>query len=135
MGVFVDTGIFVAVANRRDKNHEVARSLLEAALKGEHGVIYTSDYVVDETITTALARTHNHAIAVNAGRMVLDSPRIETLYTDPEEFKDAWRKFQALRKRTMSFTDCTTLSHMERRGLKKLMSFDSEFDGLVARLQ
>jgi predicted nucleic acid-binding protein len=134
MGVFADTGIFVAAANKRDKNHAVARSLLEAALSGGHGAMYTSDYVVNEMVTTALARTHNHAIAVNAGRMILDSPRIEKLYTGPEELKDAWRKFQALRKRPMSFTDCTTLSHMERRGLKKLMSFDSEFDGLVTRL-
>ncbi len=134
MGVFVDTGLFVAAANKSDKNHGTAKSLFEAALKGEHGVIYTSDYVVDETVTTALARTHNHAIAVNAGRMILDSPRIDKLYTGPEEFKDAWKRFQTLRKRPMSFTDCTTLSHMERRGLKKLMSFDSEFDGLVNRV-
>ncbi len=134
MGVFADTGVFVAAANRSDKNHAAAKSLLEAALRGEHGVTYTSGYVVDETITTALSRTHNHAIAVNAGRLILDSPRIEKLYTGPEEFNDAWRRFQALRKKPMSFTDCTTLSHMERRGLKKLMSFDSEFDGLVTRL-
>lgn len=133
MGVFADTGVFVAAANRSDKNHAAAKSLLETALKGGHGVTYTSDYVVDETITTALARTHNHMIAVNAGRLILNSPRIEKLYTGPEEFEDAWRRFQVLKK-PMSFTDCTTLSHMERRGIKKLMSFDSEFDGLVSRL-
>ena len=134
MGVFADTGVFVAAANKSDKNHAVAKSLLEAALKGEHGVLYTSDYVVDETIATALARTHNHAMAVNAGRLIMDSPRIERLYTDPEEFKDAWKRFQVMTKKPMSFTDCVTLSHMERRGLAKLMSFDSEFDGLVDRL-
>jgi predicted nucleic acid-binding protein len=134
MGVFADTGVFVAAANKRDKNHAAGRSLLEAALKGEHGVLYTSDYVVDEIITTALARTHNHAIAINAGRLIMDSPRIEKLYTGPDEFKDAWKRFQAMRKKPMSFTDCVTLSHMEKRGLEKLMSFDSEFDGLVTRL-
>ena len=133
VGVFVDTGVFVGAANKRDDNHAKARSLLESALKGEHGVIFTSDYVVDETVTTALTRTHNRSIAINAGRSIIESPRIEKLYTGPDELMDGWRRFQAL-KRPMSFTDCVTLSHMERRGVKKLMSFDSEFDGLVSRL-
>jgi len=58
--VFLETGLFVAVNNKSDKNHTRARSLLEKALKGEYGVLFTSDYVIDEAVTTALARTHDY---------------------------------------------------------------------------
>jgi predicted nucleic acid-binding protein len=134
MAVFVDTGIFVAVRNRRDRNHQRAKDLMRSALRSEFGIIHTSDYIADEAITTALARTRNHQIAVNTGRYILSSPRIETLPVSQEDFKLAWSKFQTVRDKFLSFTDCTSLAVMERRGIDRIMSFDSEFDGLVERV-
>jgi predicted nucleic acid-binding protein len=134
MGVFVDTGVFVAVRNKNDKNHQIAKALMRRALKAEFGIVYTSDYVVDEAITTALARTRNHQIAVNTGRYILDSERIEKLPVSREDFNLAWSKFQTLKDRLLSFTDCASLALMERRGIERIMSFDSDFDGLAYRL-
>ena len=134
MAVFLDTGIFVAARNSRDSNHARATELFERALKGEFGAVYTSDYIVDEAVTTALFRTNNHEIAANVGRLALGSPRVETLYTGVAEFRSSWERFQKLGRRPMSFTDCVSLTHMERRGVDKIMSFDSDFDGLAARI-
>jgi len=134
MAVFVDTGIFVAVRNRKDRNHQRARELMKRALMAEFGVIHTSDYVVDEAVTTALARTRNHQIAVNTGRYILDSERIEKLAISREDFNLAWSKFETVKDRFLSFTDCTCLALMERRGIERIMSFDSHFDGLAERL-
>lgn len=120
--------------NKRDKNHDRAKQLIEGALRGEYGRIYTSDYIADEAITTALARTHNHQIAVNTGRYVIESPRIEKIHINEEQFQLAWQKFQRLKQKPMSFTDCTSLALMEKHGIARLMSFDSEFDGLVPRI-
>ena len=85
MAVFLDTGLFVATRNKSDTNHARAEMLMEKALKGEYGIICTSDYVIDEAITTALARTRNYQIAINMGRFILDSPRIEKLFTGSDE--------------------------------------------------
>jgi predicted nucleic acid-binding protein len=134
MAVFVDTGVFVAVRNRKDRNHQRAKDLMRSALRAEYGIIHTSDYVVDEAITTALSRTRNHQIAVNTGTYILSSPRIETLPISQEDFKLAWSKFQTMRDKFLSFTDCTSLAIMEKRGIERIMSFDSEFDGLVERV-
>ena len=134
MAVFVDTGVFVAARNSRDRNHVRASQLMESALRGEQGTVYTSDYVVDESVTTALARTHDFRIALNTGRMVIQSQRIEKLFTGPDEFQAAWEKFQKLGRKPMSFTDCVTLAQMERHGIVRVMSFDSEFDGLKERI-
>ncbi len=134
MAIFIDTGVFVAVRNKRDKNHARGRELMEKALKGDYGVIYTSDYVIDESVMTALARTHDYQIALNTGRLIIESPRIEKVYTSSAEFQMAWLRFQKLRQRPMSFTDCVSLSHMEKRGVERIMSFDSEFDGQATRI-
>ena len=134
MAVFVDTGIFVAVRNRKDINHQRAKELMRQALKARFGIIRTSDYVVDEAVTTALARTRNHQIAVNTGRYILSSPRIETLPVLTDDFDLAWRKFQTILDKPLSFTDCTSLALMERRGIERIMSFDSGFDGLADRI-
>jgi hypothetical protein len=134
MAIFIDTSVFVAVRNKRDRNHQRARELMKRALMAEFGVIHTSDYVIDEAVTTALARTRNHQIAVNTGRYILDSERIEKLPVSPEDFKLAWSKFQTIKDRLLSFTDCTSLALMERRGIERIVSFDSHFDGLSERL-
>jgi len=107
---------------------------MKRALTAEFGVIYTSDYVIDEAVTTALARTRNHQIAVNTGRYILDSERIEKLAISGEDFKLAWSKFQTIKDRFLSFTDCTSLALMERCGIERIMSFDSHFDGVAQRL-
>jgi predicted nucleic acid-binding protein len=134
MAVFVDTGIFVAARNRSDNFHEKASSLMEEALRGEFGRICTSEFIVDEAITTALARTHRHDIAVNTGKFVIDSPRIELLPVTRGVFQSAWDGFRKMKDKPVSFTDCTSLALMETHGIEKIMSFDSEFDGLVQRI-
>lgn len=134
MAVYLDTGVIVAARNNRDRNHATGVRLLREAMEGSHGVAYTSDYVIDETVTTALARTHDFHIALRAGAVVIDSPRIEKLFTGQDVFALGWRKFRKFGKKPMSFTDCVSLAHMEKHGIEKIMSFDSEFDGLVTRL-
>jgi predicted nucleic acid-binding protein len=134
MAVFIDIGVFVAVRNREDRYHQRAGALMRRALKAEFGIIHTSDYVVDEAVTTALVRTRNHQIAVNTGKYISNSPRIETLPISREDFNLAWSKFQTIREKYLSFTDCTSLALIERRGIERIMSFDSDFDGLAERI-
>jgi len=134
MAIFVDTSVFVAVRNAKDRNHERAKELMRRALMAEFGIIHTSDYVIDETVTTALARTRNHQMAVNTGRYILDSERIEKLPVTRDDFEAAWRRFQATKDKFLSFTDCTSLAIMESRKIERILSFDSNFDGLTQRI-
>src|SRR3990170_235169 len=134
MAVFIDTGIFVALRNADDEFHARSKELMKQALKGELGRIYTSDYVVDEAVTTALVRTKKHDLAVDLGRYILESPRITKVWVEEDCFLKAWEKFRAFRDKPLSFTDCTSLALIEKRGIKQIMSFDCGFDGLVLRV-
>lgn len=134
MSVFVDTGVFVALRNAADRYHRRAKELMARILQAEFGVIYTSDYVIDEAITTALARTKRLGLAIDVGEYILSSPRIEKLRVTEDVFNAAWEKFRSLERRPMSFTDCTSLVLVEKSRIGKIASFDSGFNGLVQRI-
>jgi len=134
MAVFIDTGIFVALHNADDQHHQKSKELIKNALKGNLGRIYTSDYIIDEAITTALARTRNHTLAVDLGTYIIESPRIIKLTVNQETFQIAWTKFKTLKDKGLSFTDCTSIALTEKSGIKQIMSFDCGFDGLTQRI-
>ena len=134
MPIFIDTGIFVAQRNAEDINHKKSKELLILALKGNWGKIYTSDYIIDEAITTALARTKRHDIAVDLGSFIIDSPSFNKLVVDSEVFNEAWKKFKTFKDKGLSFTDCISLALSEKYGIKQIMSFNCGFDGLIQRI-
>ena len=134
MAVFIDTGIFVALHNADDQHHQRSKELMIAALKGNWGRTYTSDYIIDEAVTTALARTRRHDIAVDVGSYIMDSPRFIKIAIDNEIFNEAWIKFKTFKDKGLSFTDCTSLALTQKQGIKQILSFDCGFDGLMQRL-
>jgi predicted nucleic acid-binding protein len=134
MAIFIDTGIFVALRNADDEFHDRSKELMKQALRGGFGRIYTSDYVIDEAITTALVRTKRHDLALDLGKYMMESPRIARLRVDESAFENAWEKFKSLKDKPLSFTDCTSLALIEKRRIKQIMSFDSGFDGMVPRV-
>ena len=134
MAIFIDTGIFVALRNADDELHARSEELMRNALKGGFGRICTSDYVVDEAITTALMRTKRHDLAIDLGTYIIESPRITRLWIAEDSFEMAWEKFKAFSDKPLSFTDCASLALMEKNRIKQIMSFDSGFDGLVQRI-
>jgi hypothetical protein len=140
MSAFVDTGVFVAFANVKDRDHAAAEELVDRIRRGELGVPYTSDYVFDEVVTTALSRTGNPDLAVRAGSLILGSPESSVkplarlLRVDAAAFSDAWAAFRSKRSRGLSFTDQTTVALMRQAGIDSLVSFDSGFDGIVRRV-
>ncbi|HSQ49095.1 MAG TPA: PIN domain-containing protein, partial [Candidatus Deferrimicrobiaceae bacterium] len=94
----------------------------------------TSDYIIDEAIATALARTKRHDIAVDLGSFIIDSPRFNKLEVENEVFEKAWIKFKNLEDKGLSFRDCTSLALIEKHGIKQILSFDCGFDGLIQRI-
>jgi len=134
MAVFIDTGIFVALRNADDELHIRSKELMKRALKGEFGRIYTSDYIIDEAVITALVRTRRHDLAVDLGKYIIESPRITKLWTTKDTFDAAWEKFKSFKDRPLTFSDCVSLTLMEKYRIKQLISFDSGFDGLIQRI-
>lgn len=137
MSIFLDTGVLVAFENRRDAHHATAKEILGGAAAGDLGAVYTSDYVFDEAVTLALARTRRAETATRVGELILGTGPLGRVmglaYVTPRLFLRAWARFGRLAPRGLSFTDCTSLEIIQSLGISEVASFDEDFDGLVPR--
>lgn len=129
MKVFVDTGGFIARYHSKDEHHDGAMDFLQKIESGEADVrrLYTSDYVIDETITTIFARTSSFDIAKKCGEAIITSKAIERLLVDDDTFRQSWGFFKARGDIGLSFTDATSMVLMRKKGLDAVFTFDSHF--------
>ncbi|MDG6966971.1 MAG: type II toxin-antitoxin system VapC family toxin [Nitrososphaerota archaeon] len=108
--------------------------------KGEFGQPYTSDYVFDETVTTALVRRGKQEATVKAGKLILGSkeesipPLARFVRVDERAFGEAWVNLKSARFARLSFTDHTILAQMNDLKIDAVLSFDSGFDEIVTRI-
>lgn len=129
MKLFIDSGAFIALHSQTDAHYDEAVEKFKKILDGEIPVtrMYTSDYIISEAITVALART-SHKSAVELGDAIVNSKSLEKLNVDEETFESAWRIFKKYTDKNFSFVDCTAFALMWRWGIKHVFSFDKHFD-------
>ena len=135
MTIFIDTGIFEAFHNKRDENHLKAREIVRRIVKAEFGAAFTSDYIFDEAVTLALARTGRSEAALGLGRMILGEssrPFAILLRVGQEEFRQSWTLFAKYSSKGLSFTDCSSLALMETMEIEQMATFDSHFEGIAS---
>ncbi len=72
MKVFIDTSAFVSRFHSKDEHHSESVNFLKGCLNRKFGIkeFWTSDYVIDETITTIFARTKSFEIAKKFGQKI-----------------------------------------------------------------
>ena len=133
MSIFVDSCVFFAMYSKNDAYHAEAVRLLEFALSGRGGTLYTSDYVFDETVTLARVRTHNAEIALTIGKAIIGSNRVLMLKVDDDVFNQSWDIFCEYCNKGLSFTDCSSIALVKTHGIDTIFSFDSHFDGIINR--
>ncbi len=123
--VFIDTSGWVALFVENDKFHKKAVFIFEE-LKSSKVPIYTSDYCIDETITTILSRS-NHKQSVLAGEALFTSKIIKIVSVCPDYFQSVWELYQKYKDKNFSFTDVSSFVIMKELNIKKAFSFDREF--------
>ena len=120
----MDTSAWVGLFVANDINHKRATSIFET-LKESKALLYTSDYVLDETITTILARG-SHKQSVLAGRALFTSDIIKIVHVSPDYLGPTWELYQKYTDKKFSFTDVSCLCIMEDLGITKAFAFDRE---------
>ncbi|MFC2149125.1 type II toxin-antitoxin system VapC family toxin [Candidatus Auribacterota bacterium] len=125
MRVFVDTSGWVALFVASDIMHKRAASIYEELVRSG-AFIYTSDYVIDETVTTILKR-NGHRQSVLAGNAILSSDIAKLVYVAPDYLKSAWTSYQKYDDKMFSFTDVTSFVIIKKLDIKKAFSFDKDF--------
>lgn len=122
--LFIDTGAWYALFNRRDRYHRRARSFFEH-LKGQPIRLITSDYIFDETLS--LLRYHTHyRVARTFGEHFRQS-RVVCEEISRQIRESAWQIFLDYEDQAFSFTDCTSFALMRMQHIQDVFTFDAHF--------
>src|SRR5437868_3040871 len=98
--IFVDTGIWFAMAVPTDQDHALVSTCLSRL--GEP--LLTTDYVVDETLTLLRARGYERR-AMALGEQFFAGSVAEIYYLAEENVRAAWDIYSKFDDKKWSFTD------------------------------
>jgi predicted nucleic acid-binding protein len=132
--IVIDTGIIAAFYNIQDQHHQRAVELLNELRQGKYGIGIITDYVLDETVTLLYIRSKRAEIALNAGQLILTEKLGKFFPMTMELIQETWNKYQQLVHKGLSFTDCSLLTVAEYLECSDILSFASEFNGLINRI-
>ena len=124
MRLFVDTGAWIALADRSDQYHTPAVSVVRHLSAAD--ALYTSNYVMAETVTR-LRRTAGHHVAWRWAHELPQSHLLRVHYADQELDAEALHIFHKYADQELSFTDCVTVALMQRLHLERVFAFDEDF--------
>jgi predicted nucleic acid-binding protein len=123
--VFVDTSAFVALRNRSEREHEVARSAL-AGLLADGATLFTSNYVFAETYTALLVRVGREE-AIEWGRRFRAGEAIDLVHLDRPTEERAWEILEQHGDKRWSYVDATSFALLERSGDSEAFALDAHF--------
>lgn len=124
-GLFVDTAGWVACTDTADPAHNQAAAARDTWLQ-EGGVLITTDYVADETLTLLRVRL-GLGTAEAWWQLVDSSPRVRWEYVDLARADKARGFFFRYRDKEFSFTDCTSFVVMRDLKLREVLTTDHHF--------
>jgi uncharacterized protein len=123
--LFVDTAGWVACADEADPVHAGAVADRDRWLENG-GLLITTDYIVDETLTLMRLR-----MGINAAEawwsQIEASSRLRWEFIGPERADAARAIFFRYRDKDFSFTDCTSFAVMRELKLREALTADRHF--------
>jgi predicted nucleic acid-binding protein len=120
LSIFIDTSIWFAVANIREKRNRRAKSILANLTE-----LVTSDHVIVESWLLLNSRVHRAAAeqfwqGLRSGIAHIEKVTLADLET-------GWVIGQAFSDQKFSIVDRTSFAVMERLGISRVASFDDDF--------
>ena len=123
--LFVDTTGWMAMADAGDPAHEASRRERDSYLQGG-GILVSTDYVIDETLTLIRFRLGLRA-AARWWAQIDASSRIRWERIDASRAEKARTWFFDWTDKEFSFTDCTSFVVMEELNLQRALTTDRHF--------
>ncbi|MCK9441941.1 MAG: PIN domain-containing protein [Methanothrix sp.] len=128
--IFVDSWAWLALANRRDSWHQAAAKGYEQ-IEADGWLLVTSDYVLDEVITSLFKRVNFDGALKFIEALISDAKADQICLEriDEERFNYAWMLRNVYRdKADMSFTDLTSFVLMKELNISRAFTGDHHFE-------
>jgi predicted nucleic acid-binding protein len=123
--LFVDTAGWVAAADAADRLNDAVCRARDGWLEAG-GLLVTSDYVIDETLTTLRFRL-SLAAAERWWTQLEGSTRLRLEGVDGARAEKARALFFRYRDKELSLTDCTSFIVMKELRLRQVLTLDRHF--------
>lgn len=123
--LFVDTAGWMAMADANDPRHPSSLQVRDRWLE-QAGILVTSNYVIDETLTLIRMRL-GIAAAEKWWELISQSPRCGIEWITHDRQEKAIRCFFKWRDQSFSFTDCTSFVVMRELGIDTALTADHHF--------
>ena len=123
--IYVDTGAWVALADKDDSHHKKAASIYPSLLEIQVTLI-TSNLVIAEAYVIILHEL-GHKAATSFWESVKASPRILKIYSNDELENDAAEILKKYANQDFSYTDAVSFAIMKKQKIKKAFCFDKHF--------
>jgi predicted nucleic acid-binding protein len=129
--LFVDTNAFVAVFDEDDDHYERANAVLDGIQDGElaYGPIFTSRYVLSETVTTLLYGV-GHPEAVEALSAIRESATFNILQVTESLFDRTADQFAEYDDQEISFVDHLNSVLGAEFDIEHIFAFEEDFNTL-----
>ncbi|MBI5213315.1 MAG: PIN domain-containing protein [Nitrospirae bacterium] len=125
MMAFIDTGAWIAVADRNGQYSQEAGRLYRGLIL-ERQQLVTSDFVLVETYNLLLKTIGNKATISFENKLKM-IPFLKVAPITMHDWERAWKILEKYSDKDFSFTDCTSFALMERLKIRNAFSFDSHF--------
>jgi len=122
--IIVDTGFWIALFNKKDKNHFSAKNRFKSLSQNYR--LCVSDFIVFETVTYLNCSIKRHDLAVRYLKKVKECG-LKVRAVDEIIKSEAMDLFVRYSDKTFSFTDCTSFVIMMQYRIKKYAGFDEHF--------
>ncbi|RLG20663.1 VapC toxin family PIN domain ribonuclease [Methanosarcinales archaeon] len=132
MKLFIDTSAFVARLDKKDACHDAAIEVFTAIARGiyKYNKLYTSNYVLDESVTHILYRRKRHDHAIQMLDLIVNSRYITMLWVTDDVQNRAILLFRKYTDQILSMTDCTSAVLMNEYGMDTIFTFDGDFNAI-----
>ena len=120
--IFVDSGGWFASVVTDDDDYEMARIWLQKNKEP----LFTTNYIVDETLTLLRARGENQK-ALEVGNLFFRGLLADVYHLSEDDVLQTWKVFQKFSDKGWSFTDCSSKFICEKFDITHAFSFDKHF--------
>jgi len=140
MAIFIDTGFFLGLVDPTDSYYNRSEELLKILKTGKYGQIFTSTYIIAETLTLVAVRTKNNSIALREIEEFFNgNKKIARILRPDEQIENETLKLflkinKKQKSKTVSFVDCSNIVFCKKRAIDNILAYDRHFDAWLTRL-
>jgi predicted nucleic acid-binding protein len=127
-GLYVDTGLWLALLDAADPLHPKAKSIVETY---KTYPLFSSDHVLSETVTL-LRRELGPEPAIGFGREFLEGKIGQLVQVEKPDWLEGFKLIEKYKDQKVSAADATSVAIIRRLDVEKVASFDKHFRIIVS---